>query len=80
MTASLDPLKESAMPRKAHAKELHDGAYHACTLHGDLIVSSKHGQRGRRLLAPAADEWIKAIRAAVDQHEADALCRAILHA
>jgi hypothetical protein len=53
--------------------------YCACVLADwSLVVTSKHKQKGRRLLFPESREWIEAIKLAVDPGEANKLCKGML--
>ncbi len=54
--------------------------YTACKMRdGSLVVTRNNKQQGKRLVGPAALEWLEAFRTA-DAREANALCRAILNA
>lgn len=53
--------------------------YQACVWKGNLIVTYKRKRGGKQLVAgKQADEWIDAIKTAIDRDEANALCRGFL--
>lgn len=53
--------------------------YQACVWEGALIISHKRKRGGKQLVAgKQADEWIDAIKTAIDASEANALCRGFL--
>ena len=55
--------------------------YTACKMRdGSLVVTRNNKQQGKRLVGPAALEWLDAIKTADDAREANALCRAIVNA
>jgi hypothetical protein len=49
---------------------------------GDLIIQSKRGNRGERMVSshPHRLEWIEAIETAIDSQEREELCRAFINA
>lgn len=52
--------------------------YEACVLRdGSLVVTKKSQQKGTRLEGEQAAEWIEHIRTALDDCEANELCKAI---
>jgi len=53
--------------------------YTACHMSdGALIVTSNKSQKGRKVACNGVDEWIDAIKNAIDGNEAHKLCKSII--
>lgn len=66
------------------SRVIHDGnSYTACDMaNGDLIIQSKRGNHGRRMLGghPYRLDWVAAIETSIDAKEREELCRAFINA